>query len=242
VPFYGPQSVTAYEVGLKNYFRPLRLTLNLAAFFNKYEDILTSVSVQVGPSQITARSNGGSARSYGAEAELSWRPVGGLEIDANFAYLNAKFKNFLAFNPYPLATGYNLVTVGTTRLLNLSGYRIPNSPEFTFNIGGRYEFDLGSAGKITPEARVFWSDEYFVAESNYDGGIEGRPVGRMPSYSRTDLSLTWTALGDRYSLQAFVQNLENKAVLNRTTIGGGGAIFQNFGAPRIFGVRGAFKI
>jgi iron complex outermembrane receptor protein len=126
--------------------------------------------------------------------------------------------------------------------LDLNGYRIPNSPELTFNVGGRYEFDLGSGGTLAPEARFFWSDDYFVAESNYDGGIKGRPVGRMPSYTRTDLSLTWEAPGDRYSIQGFVQNLENKAVLNRTTIGGGGAIFQNFGAPRIIGVRANVKM
>jgi iron complex outermembrane receptor protein len=214
----------------------------LAAFRNNYEDILTSVSTQVGPTQIVARSNGGSARATGAEAELSWRPDGGFELDASVAYLNAKFRKFLAFAPYPLATGYDIVTVGTTRLLDLSGYRIPNSPKFTFNVGGRYNIDLGSAGTITPEARFFWSDEYFVAESNYDGGIRGRPVGRMPSYTRTDLSLTWASADERYMVQAFVQNLEDEAVLNRAVIGGQGAIFQNFGAPRIFGVRAGFKM
>lgn len=242
VPSYGPQSVTAYEVGLKNYFPAQRLTLNLVAFRNDYEDILTSVATQVGPTTIVARSNGGSARATGAEAELSWRPVGGLELDASIAYLDAKFRNFLAFNPYPLATGYEIVTVGTTNLLNLSGNRIPNSPELTFNLGGRYEFNLGSAGTIAPEARFFWSDDYFVAESNYDGGIPGRPVGRMPSYTRTDLSLTWESANERYLIQAFVQNLEDKAVLNRAVIGGQGAIFQNFAAPRIIGVRAGFKM
>jgi hypothetical protein len=39
-----------------------------------------------------------------------------------------------------------------------------------------------------------------------------------------------------------VQNLEDKAVLNRSVIGGQGAIFQNFAAPRIFGVRANFKM
>jgi iron complex outermembrane receptor protein len=195
----------------------------------------------VGPTQIVARSNGGSARSYGAEAELAWRPISGLQIDANAAYLNAKFRKFIGFNPYPLGTGFTLVP-GFTNQLDLSGNRVPNSPEFTFNAGARYEIDLGSWGSIAPEARFFRSSDYFVAESNYDAGIPGRPVGRMPSYTRTDLSLTWESEDDRYSLQAFVQNLEDTAVLNRSVIGGQGAIFQNFAAPRIVGVRARFKM
>jgi iron complex outermembrane receptor protein len=241
VPFYGPQTVTAYEVGLKNLFREQRLTLNLSAFYNDYEDILANTFVQVGPTNVVARSNAGSSRAYGAEAELAWRPVGGLSIDANVAWLNARFKKFSATRPLALATGYTLIP-GTTNQLDLSGNRVPLSPEFTFNIGARYDFEIGSAGKITPEARFFWSDDYFVNEFNYDAGIKGRPVGRMPSYTRTDLSLTWSAADDSYSLQAFVQNLENEAVLNRSVIGGQGAIFQNFAPPRIYGVRASFKM
>jgi iron complex outermembrane receptor protein len=241
VPFYGPQTVTAYEVGLKNLFRASRLTLNVSAFYNDYNDILANTFVQVGPTNVVARSNSGSSRAYGLEAEMAWRPVGGLEIDANAAWLNARFKQFSATRPVALATGYTLVP-GSTNQLDLAGKRVPLSPEFTFNIGGRYDIDLGSAGTFAPEVRFFWSDDYFVNEFNYDAGIPGRPVGRMPSYTRTDLSLTWRSPEDRFSLQAFVQNLENKAVLNRSVIGGQGAIFQNFAPPRIIGVRASFKM
>ena len=167
--------------------------------------------------------------------------MAGLQLDSSFAYANAKFKEFIAGNPYPLATGYVLVP-GLTNQLDLTGYRVPLTPELTFNVGGRYEIELGSAGTVTPEARLFWSSDYFTAESNYDAGIPGRPVGRMPSYTKTDLSLTWESADDRFLVQAFVQNLENKAVLNRTTIGGGGAIFQNFAAPRVGGIRARFKM
>jgi iron complex outermembrane receptor protein len=247
VPSYGPQTVKAYEVGLKNFFRAERLTVNLAAFYNDYDDILTTVFVPVGPTNVATRNNSGSSRAYGMEAEVAWRPVGGLEIDANAAWLNARFKEFAAASPFGaagLATGYTFLPAvpGVPPRLDLSGNRVPLSPEFTVNVGARYEFALGSAGSITPEARFFWSDDYFVNEFNYDGGIPGRPVGRMPSHTRTDLSLTWRSQDDRFSLQAFVQNLEDKAVLNRSVIGGQGAIFQNFAPPRIFGVRGTFSM
>jgi len=242
VPSYGPQTVTAYEAGIKNSFRSAGITLNLAGFYNDYNDILANTFVDIPGTTTTvvARSNAGESRAYGLEAEFTWRPVEGLLIDANGTWLNARFDSFSATRPLAQATGFTLVP-GTTNQLNLSGNKIPLSPEFTVSLGTSYRFDLGSAGSITPNARFFWSDSYFVNEFNYDAGIDGRDVGKQSSYTRTDLSLTWMSEGDRFMMQGFVQNLEDKAILNRSVIGGQGAIFQNFAPPRIFGIKGGFN-
>jgi iron complex outermembrane receptor protein len=240
VPEYGPQTVTAYEIGSKNRFPNAGLTVNLAAFYNDYNDILSNTFVQVGPTNVVARSNSGESRAYGVEAELVWRPTDALSIDANATWMNARFETFAASRPLALATGFDLVP-GTTNQLDLSGNRVPLSPDFTVNIGGSYKIDLGSAGSLTPEARFFWSDSYFVNEFNYDAGIPGRDVGRQGSYTRTDLRVTWMSQDDRFMIQAFVENLEDEAVLNRSVIGGQGAIFQNYAPPRIIGVTGGFR-
>lgn len=240
VPFYGPQTVTAYEIGSKNQFRAAGLTLNLAAFYNDYNDILSNTFVQVGPTNVVARSNSGSARAYGVDAELVWRPIEDLTIDANATWLNARFETFQATRPLAQATGFRLVP-GTTNQLDLSGNRIPLSPDFTVTLGASYRIRLGGAGSLTPEARFFWSDSYFVNEFNYDAGIPGRAVGKQGSYTQTSLRLTWMSDDERFMLQGFVDNLEDKAILNRAVIGGQGAIFQNYAPPRIFGVKGGFR-
>ncbi|MFN3370819.1 MAG: TonB-dependent receptor [Sphingomonadaceae bacterium] len=240
VPFYGPQTVTAYEIGSKNQFPAAGLTLNLAAFYNDYNDILSNTFVQVGPTNVVARSNSGSARAYGVEAELVWKPIEDLTIDANATWLNARFETFQATRPLAQATGFRLVP-GSTNQLDLSGNRIPLSPDFTFQVGASYRIGLGGAGSLTPEARFFWSDDYFVNEFNYDAGIPGRAVGRQGSYTQTSLRLTWMSGDERFMLQGFVDNLEDKAILNRAVIGGQGAIFQNYAPPRIFGVKGGFR-
>lgn len=242
IPSYQPQTVTAYEIGLKNNFRAAGVTLNLAAFYNDYNDILanTFINVPGTTTTVVARSNAGSARAYGLEAELVWRPMEGLTIDTNGTWLNARFDKFSATRPLAQATGFRLVP-GSTNQLDLSGNTVPLSPDFTLSAGANYKMVLGSGGSLTPSARFFWSDSYFVNEFNYGAGINGRDVGRQRSYTRTDLSLTWMAEGDRFMVQAFVQNLENRAILNRSVIGGQGAIFQNFAPPRIWGVKAGFN-
>ncbi len=240
VPSYGPQTVTAYEIGSKNMFPEAGLTLNVVGFYNDYNDILSNTFVDLGPTTVVARSNSGEARAYGIEAELAWRPTDALTIDGNATWLNARFDSFQASSPLAQATGFQLVP-GTTNQLDLSGNRIPLSPDFKVNIGANYRIDLGSAGTLTPEVRFFWSDSYFVNEFNYDAGIDGRDVGRQGSYTRTDLRVTWMSGDERFMLQAFVENLEDEAVLNRAVIGGQGAIFQNYAPPRIFGVTGGFR-
>lgn len=242
VAFYGSQTVTAYEVGLKNSFPGSAITVNLAGFYNDYNDILANTFVDIPGTTTTvvARSNAGSSRAYGLEAELAWRPVDGLVLDANGTWLNARFDEFVVSNPLAQATGFRILP-GTTNQLDLSGNTIPLSPEITLSAGASYRIDLSSAGSITPSGRLFWSDGYFVNEFNYDAGIAGRDVGRQRSYSRTDLSLTWMSRNERFMFQGFVQNLENRAILNRSVIGGQGAVFQNFAPPRIIVAKAGFN-
>lgn len=241
-PNYGPQTITAYEIGSKNTFANGQGVANISFFYNDMNDILSNTFVQVGPSLVVARSNGGSSRAYGAELELAYDFDNGFKVDANFSYLNAKFQTFTASAPsgYGLFTGFDVVP-GTTNLLDLSGNEVPISPTFTGSIGASYEFDLGGSGTLTPAVQFFFSDSYFVNEFNYDAGIQGRDVGKQGSYTKTDASLTWMDASERFMLQAFVRNLEDEAVLNAGVIGGQGAIFQNYAPPRTYGVRAGFK-
>lgn len=240
-PNYGPQTITAYEVGSKNTFANGAGIANISFFYNDMNDILSNTFVSVGPSLVVARSNGGSSRAYGAEAEFAYEFDGGLSINANFSYLDAKYQTFTVSLPsgYGLASGFDFVP-NTTNLLDLSGNEVPISPKFTASLGAEYEFEF-AWGTLTPAARTYFSDSYFVTEFNYDAGIPGRDIGEQGSYTKTDLSLTYMSPAETFMVQAFVRNLEDEAVLNSSVIGGGGAIFQNYAPPRTYGVKAGFK-
>lgn len=234
-PAYGPQNIRAIEAGWKNTFSDGAGTFNLSVFYNELKDVLASGFVEFGATNVIVRTNAGSSTSYGAEAELAYRFDFGLNIDANFAYLNAEYDTFaepLRGEFAGVATGYTFTTDG---LLDLSGNEVPVSPTYTASLGASYEMQLGDNATLTPEVRTYISDGYFLQAANFDGGIDGRDAGRQSSYTKTDLSLTLQT--ERFSLQGYVRNLENEAVLTAAIFGGQAALFQNYAPPRTYGVR-----
>ena len=72
------------------------MRLNVSAFFNKYSDILVSVTKCPLPGTPASGTpcalplNAGKATVKGAEAELTLHPARGFTIDASLAYLNFK--------------------------------------------------------------------------------------------------------------------------------------------------------
>ena len=116
---------------------------------------------------------------------------------------------------------------------DLTGNRIAHSPEYSGSLAVEYAIDLGGAGKLTPYAQV-----------NFSGAFFGQPINsildRQSAFAKLDLRLTYD-YNDRYSLQAFVTNVTNKATATRFVYGGGGNLQASYAPPRLFGVRGSVK-
>jgi outer membrane receptor protein involved in Fe transport len=97
---YEPEFVNAFEVGSKNLLAGGRVQANLTAFYYQYD------ALQV--SKIVARTSVNEnvdANIYGLEGEFVFSPVTDLLIDANFAYLNTKIKDFTSIDPRDPSNG-----------------------------------------------------------------------------------------------------------------------------------------
>jgi iron complex outermembrane recepter protein len=118
-PTFNPETVMAFEVGSKNRFADNTIQINLAAFYNKYSGLQEQRQVPVGATTLSIIENSGKARSYGAEAELIWRPVNALQVGATFAYLNAKYTEYSNV-PAPFGTSITVAdaTALTPTLVN----------------------------------------------------------------------------------------------------------------------------
>ncbi len=116
---------------------------------------------------------------------------------------------------------------------DLSGNKIPHSPEFSGSVYASYTIDIGSAGTLTPFAILTYSGAFFGQPFN-------SILEKQNSFTKIDLRLTW-ALSDKIEVQGFVTNLTDKATATRFVWGGGGALQASYAPPRLWGARASFK-
>ena len=200
VQSFGPESLTAYEIGFKSDLFDRRMRLNVTAFYNRYKDIqipLLSCPQYGGPGPCALPANAGNGHHKGVEAELFLRPIEGLQIDASASYLDFKY------------TSINPLAGGPT---NLAGAQLSDpvagSPKWKWSIGAQYRFELGDdIGSLTP--RIDASYESKV----YSGPLvigTTRTLTFLPAYTIANARLTWRNPGDDLEASLEVTNLFNK--------------------------------
>jgi iron complex outermembrane receptor protein len=121
--FAKPETVNAYEVGLKSELFDRVVRFNIAGYYYDYknkQETLFDAGVQ--------RVANAQARVWGFDADLTITPVDGLTLGGTFAYLNSKYRDFPNCTP---AGG------------NCTGNRLPNAPRFSTQLMASYAFDLG---------------------------------------------------------------------------------------------------
>lgn len=220
---FAPETVTAYEIGSKNRFANGRVQLNLSAYRNEFRDLQVQnqfiIQGQSGQTTTSVILNAAKAHSMGLEAELQWVPTDGLNIAMSGTLMEAKYDDY---RNVPAPANYS----GT---LDYTGNEIPYSPSWKLTALVSYDFDLGAAGKITPQATLMWTDGFFLTDTN-------TALDRQDSFAKLDLRLGWRSADDHYSFEGFVNNVTNQITMQRATFGSRG-LNQSFDAPRMFGIR-----
>ena len=219
---YRPERVRDAELGLKTDWSlggaPGRS--NLAAYYSKYKDaqVLTAAVVGAGGVQgVTA--NAASATIWGIEAENSFRPTPGIELDLTYSYLNAGYDRYIT----PLGN-------------DLTHTPFPNAPKNKVAAGARFQLPIGRrAGTLWLGGTYTFQDKIYVGIG--DNG-PGSPGNIQPSYSLVNLRADWyNVMGSRFDAALFVTNVTNKAyhVTQLDLFNALGFTAASFGEPRMFG-------
>lgn len=231
---YGSELLTAYEVGSKNRFNDNKLELNAAAFYYDYSDQQVQVFVDT---SVGARTlNAGSSRIWGVEADFKAAISPRNRVTVSVNYLNAEFREFPAFLPGLTSsiTDIDAVTAGV-QAPNLKGNTPPQAPRWTIALGYDYTVPVGD-GKVTASVYSKFKSKYYLTAFNF-------AADEQKAYTQTDLTLEYTAPDSRFSVQAYVRNLENTRLLNYAAFNGGGINIYNFifGSPRTYGAQATVK-
>lgn len=155
---FDPETVDAFEVGLKSQLFDNRLTVNLAAFHSKYDDLQETTTVDRpsgSPAQVTG--NVAASVSKGVELGLALRASDRLRFTADLAYLDSRYESYPGAPCTPIQT----FTTPINCKQDLSGKRRAFAPEFSGNVGMSYEQSIGSTHEILFDTSVFITSSYF---------------------------------------------------------------------------------
>ncbi len=238
---YLPENNTAVEAGWKQSFGGSgQHQFNLGAFHYDYKDLQVSVLLNTTTGGQTF--NAGKAKIWGIEASADIALDDNTTFHGSVNYLNAEYKDLKAqFNVYTVpGTGADLTGIGdldpTTpgvQSPNFAGNAPPFSPQFVITVGLDHVFDLGSGGTVTAKA-------FSTFKSSYFANFYNQRDAKQSAYTQTDLSLEYKPESKRFSVQAFVRNLENTRALTFAgyTAAGPDDIYNwQFGTPRTYGIR-----
>ncbi|MFL5788426.1 MAG: TonB-dependent receptor, partial [Flavisolibacter sp.] len=150
---YKPEYSNNIEWGIKNNSWNNRLILNIAAFLTYVNN--AQVPTLILPDAITVTRNTGSLTSKGVEAEASFKPLKGLEVQYNFGYTHAEYSS--------------LKLSSNGQSVDLEGKKQIFTPDITSMLSAQYSYDLIPNKHLQIIARAEWhylGTEYFDLANN----------------------------------------------------------------------------
>jgi iron complex outermembrane recepter protein len=217
-PAYGPETLNAYEIGIKTDLLERRLRLDLSGFHYDYR----SIQVQKIEGAATGIINGGAAKLNGADLDLKFVASEALNFDLSAEYLNAYFTSF---DQAPLSNpdigGFTEVVTGSA-----ASKQLPYAPHFTFTFGANYVVQLQDS-ELAFNATVQHSSRFYLEPDN---------VMRQDDYTRLNSSIAWRPANHHYGVTLWGKNLTNEAVISYGGTLVSGLRTVGYEPPRTYGI------
>ncbi len=243
---YQPESVQAYEVGLKADWLDKTLRTNLALYYTKYDNKQEEVVQPTPPGsanpQETVVKNAASANIKGFELETIASVSDNLSFTGSFSYTDAKYDSF--FND---VVG---LTVGSARdgiPDDVSTLTLRRAPKWQWSAGMNYTRDVGH-GRFDASALLRFQSKYATCivpdKPVVPGAVTNEP--RCVTQDRENISaqIGYTYLlgdGREVSLSLFGRNLTDFRDIAGTLPVAGLFTFSGAYQPRTYGVELGFK-
>lgn len=225
-----PETLTAYEIGLKTTTADRKLKLNLTGYYYQYKDqqLLRTTSLP-GLGIVAAQVNAGKSNLQGVELEAQWAPGGGWNIDLGVGYLKTKIVEFTQDEACVANVGG--CPASGVRKLDFSGQELTNSPRLTTNLTVRKEWKLDGGNTLS-----IGGDYSYRAKRFFN--IPNNTLESSEAYSLVNAQATYRfGAKQQYRLTAWGKNLNDKVYfLNKAVFAAAGTMEALIGDPRTFGL------
>ena len=200
IPF-GPETLNAYEAGFKSAWFDHRMTLNVAGFYNQYNDYQAPASICVDASGTPLAEpfgtilcgeyqNVADATVKGIEAETQIHPIPGLTIEGAISYLDFKFGK-------------------PKRPTNavIQGASAPGIGDVKWSIGAQYAVPFVMGGTLTPRFDLNHTPGFC---NGLNATLNCNALSRNDSYNLLNARLTYRSADGNWSTSLEVTNVTDK--------------------------------
>lgn len=227
---FAPETITDYEGGIKSSWRVGDMTgrFNFSYFRANISDFQTSAVAALplpggGTLNSAIVANAAKAHNDGFEAELAITPTHGLTFTANYERFKGKFDEFVGPPGFPVGS-----------LLSFEF----NTPKYTLNLNGRYEFDLPAGwGETMSLSANFYRRSTTLISTTL--GLRNQ-FNVEPAFNVIDLRADWNRAAETpLDVSLFVKNVGNTRY--RVGMSNSAAVFtlatSYYGDPRTYGMQ-----
>ena len=230
---FDSELITTYEIGSKNEFDGVLRRANLALYYSDLADQQVGTVISIAGVGQSGFFNAGETEIYGAELELQFQPTPDWYALATLAYNKSEYKEYTS-------PGFAGDTIGQPGVfadpetgrpfVDLAGNDTPRSPRFRATLLTGYDLDLANFGTITPVVNFLYSTGFYNTAFNTS-------LDRQDDFAKIDLRLRYTNPNETFSIEGFVQNVTDEAVLSRVVYGSNNEAFASYQDPRTYGLR-----
>nr|WP_295379981.1 TonB-dependent receptor [Pseudoxanthomonas sp.] len=213
------------EFGIKTVFPEQKLSLNASGYYYVYKD-RQAISLDLNtagsgvPRYVVDTSD---MQAWGVDVDLQWRPVTGLDLTLNTAFIDATYKDGLSTNGRDISgdpTG---------------------EPYLSASLGAGYTVNLGDAGDLRFSLlHAYRGKGRCNAESETQGTCQASPAFRTgEAQNRTDMRVQWSSADGTWGVGVYGNNVFDKRYVtgvNNISASVLGTPFASISAPRQVGV------
>lgn len=194
---YKPETLIAYEAGLKHVLPKRAGVFNASVFSYDYEDI------QVRLADLTSDNirNASNAKVYGLDLQADFRIAGPLSVDFSGEWLKANYRTFITQDR-------------KGKPLDFTGNVLPRAPKQSYAIGLNMERVAVGALRLSGRLEYTFRSRIFFEASNTKKA--GEDLSVADSLGLANLNFTVTQDGAPWSVKFGARNLANKQYLDQS--------------------------
>lgn len=196
---FDPEKSLAYEIGAKTSLFDGAARLNMAAFYNEFQDLQTST--YNGDTFIVG--NAGEARIQGVEFDVLWLLQENLVASFSAAYLDPEFTDFLGAACLYDNPGCDIKTN------NLKGETLTDAPEWTFNASLDYTLALSSNLDLGLRVDANYIDDVHLQQTL-------NPLDMQEAHAKVNLRAALVDTSGQWQLALLVKNVMDKTTMSHS--------------------------